>query len=538
MRIHNWFRTIAGALALTASAETGFGQEFYGAPGQGMAAPGMGPANPAVMYPQGVPDGFNPWPQMSPYGVGNMDQEQLFNRKGLWFYEMLTKQRTFYGRVDAIWGFSEAEAQKTVGNTPAFRQPLNYNLGGSPTYFAPANGNQLPIPGPFEVVPGADPYPFMRPAGQVTAVQIIDNDIFPIRTNDVLPTNGNAGVQVNWGFDDADGVGLLISGFYMGENSEVFESGNEFINGLPVTPAMVDATLGQVLNTRNGAIAYDTGLPAPLGSGLGFLGAAQKYDILFRLEHRTEVAGANLSYYMAPVFKTSAVMVRPFLAGRYMYLNETFGFRGIDSGWHYDVDQIPYSTGTTTTTTPSTYRPDPGTWATRAIQQYPQFEARLNSNVQTHLAGPEIGLRYDLGEGDGFKVWGATTVGLMANQSNLSLDGNNIGEEFATSGFNGISMLSNDARFSSEASHGRVSPLFEQTLAVDSRVFEAVPFVNEIPVLNQAILHLGYTFTAIGQVNRPADTINWAGFPIFPSLNNNTQTFVLHRFNFGLEWKY
>lgn len=537
MRIHNWFRTIAGALALTAMAETGFGQEFYGAPGQGMAAPGMGPANPALLYPQGVPEGFNPWPQMSPYGVGNMDQEQLFNRQGLWFYEMLTKQRDFYGGVDAIWGFSENEARKNVGNTPAFRQPQNYNLGGAPVVFLPANGNQLPIPGPLSVVPGADPYPFMRPGVQLVNIQQIDNNIFPIRTTDDLPTEGSAGLEARWGFDDADGVGLMLSGFYLGESSEVFESGNEFINGLPVTPAMVIATGGQVLNTRNGAIAYDNGLPAPLGSGLGFNGAAQKYDILYSMEHRTEVAGANLAYYLAPVYKDRAVMVRPFLAGRYMYINESFNFRGIDSGFHYDIEGIPYgAAGGIVGTDPSTYRPDLTT--PRLVQRTQQFEARLNSNVQSHIAGPEVGLRYDLGASDDFKIWGATTFGLMANQSDLLLNGNNIGEEYTTNAFNGISMLGNDARFNTSAEHARVSPLFEQTIAVDSRIFEAVPFVNEIPVLNQAILHLGYTFTAIGHVNRPADTINWAGFPIFPSLNNNTQTFVLHRFNFGLEWTY
>lgn len=535
MRIHNWFRMIAGALALTASAETGFGQEFYGAPGQGMAAPGTGPANPAVIYPQGVPDGFNPWPQMSPYGVGNMDQEQVFNRDGLWFYEMLTKQRRFYGGVDAIWSNAKPEARKNIGNAPALRQPQSYNAGGVPTFSFPANGNQLPIPGPLDILQGADPYPFMRPAGQITAVQIINNDIFPLRTTDDLPTNGAPGVEVHWGFDDADGVGLRMSGFYLGETSDVFQRGYESINGVPITPAVVALTGGQVLSTRNGTIAYDNGFDAPFAAGTK--GAAQKYDIMFRLEHRTEVAGANLAYYMAPVFKTSAVMVRPFLAGRYMYLNETFAFRGIDSGFHYDVDLIPYSDGDIDLPDePSTYRPDPDT--PRLSPNYPQFEARLLSNVQTHLAGPEIGIRYDLGEGDGFKIWGATTVGLMANQSNLYLNGNNIGEEFTTTLLGGPSMLSNDARFTSEADHGRVSPLFEQTVAVDSRIFEAVPYVNEIPVLNQAIFHFGYTFTAVGHVNRPADTINWAGYPIFPSLNNNTQTFVLHRFNFGLEWVY
>lgn len=545
MRIHHWFRTIAGALALTAAAESGHAQE-YGVPGPGMAPPpGYGPMNPGTMYPQGVPQGFDPWPQISPFGNGNLDQDQYRNSRGLWFEELLYKHRDFYAGVDAIYGFSKGEGNTLIGAPtvpldPITNGPVGYTPPPDPTSGLPGSGGPNgttggagPGPSTVLVARGVYPYVVMQPApGTPPLLFTEQNDVFPIRNHNILGNVQNAGVGVRWGFDDADGMGLMMSGFYLGENNQVFQMGTDVINGVPVTPAMVTATGGQILLTKNGALPTNNGLDPNIPGWVGPIGSTQKYDIMFRVERRQEAAGAGLAYYMSPLFKSSGAMLRPFVGGRYMYLNESFGFTGVDSGFGYEIEGITGTTGGTNTQ--PTFRPDPAT----LFQSYDQFTATLNSSVQTHLAGPEVGLRYDLGTGDGFKVWGATTAGLMANSSKLTLNGNNIGEVENTRFDYGINMLEEDARFSSKANHGRVSALFEQTIAIDSRIFEALPFTNEVPVLNTAIFHFGYTFTAIGAVNRPLDVVNWNGFPLTPTLNDNTQTFVLHRFNFGLEWKY
>src|SRR5690606_29729898 len=54
------------------------------------------------------------------------------------------------------------------------------------------------------------------------------------------------------------------------------------------------------------------------------------------------------------------------------------------------------------------------------------IHSHLTNVVRTHLAGPEIGLRYDLG-GRAFSIWGHTKFGLMMNHEKIDLDGNNIG---------------------------------------------------------------------------------------------------------------
>ena len=544
MRIHNWFRTIAGALALTAAADTVSAQDF-GAPGPGMAPQGYGPpysTAPGNLYPQGVPQGFDPWPQISPFGMGNLDQDTLLNSNGLWFRDLIYKDRDFYAGVDAIYSFSKGEGNTLVG---APTLPLDPTTNGLLPYFPPPPGGPVTgtgagtqIPGALYVGNGVYPYPFYFLAAGVPQ-STVRNDLFPIRYHNTLGNLDSTGLQVRWGFDDADGVGLMLTGFWLGESSKVFQMGQDSINGYAITPQMTANQNGYFLNPLNGSLPTNNGLrfdlfsTNPLIAGtFGAVGATQKFDILYHIERRQEVAGTNLAYYMNPFFKSPGVMLRPFLGARYMYVDEQFGFRGIDSGFNYDIQGV--TGGTTGTATVPSFRPIP----TTLVQVYQQFEATLSSTVQTHLAGPEIGLRYDLGGSDDFKIWGATTLGLMANYSNLSLAGNNIGEVELTSFVYGIDMLNEDARFASKANHSRVSPMFEQTLAVDAKIFEALPYVNEIPILNEAIFHFGYTFSAIAHMNRPLDVVNWNGFPIAPTLNNNTQTFLLHKFNFGLEWKY
>jgi hypothetical protein len=526
MRIHNWFRTIAGTLALTAAAESAVAQDF--GPGGQMMAPGSGPVDPGVMYPQGVPQGFNPWPQVSPYGAGNMDQDQYRHRNGLWFEEILNKDREFYGGVDAIWA-DLGVTNGSIVSSPYI--PYDQATHATTVYNPPTYGVGLPVAGGREIGTGANPWVYMRPNGQLNYVAQPYDFIFPIHSTGVMPNETNAGLEARWGFDDADGMGMMLSGFYLAPKTQLFQRGTDVINGVPVTPDMVTRTAGQILYTKNGSIAYSNGTPDLGDDPIGVNGGAQKYDIMYRLANRIDAAGANVAMYMSPLVKTSGVMVRPFLAGRYMYINENFAFKGVDSGFNYDVDEYDYGGVADIPDDPSTFRPDG-----RLIQRYDQFTATLQNTIQSHIAGPEVGFRYDLGRRKSFTIWGATTFGLMANYASMNLSGNNIGEVLITSELFGFDMLANDARFADKKTTSHVSPLFEQSIVLEARVFEELPYLSEIPILNEAMLRFGYTFTAIGKVNRADDTINWRGFPLFPDLNTDTQTFVMNRINLGLEW--
>ncbi len=61
---------------------------------------------------------------------------------------------------------------------------------------------------------------------------------------------------------------------------------------------------------------------------------------------------------------------------------------------------------------------------------------------------------------------------------------------------------------------------------------------REIPFLAEANLKIGYTALFIGNVARPADSIQWNGFPRSPKVDIDYMTWSQGRWNFGLEWTY
>jgi len=83
-----------------------------------------------------------------------------------------------------------------------------------------------------------------------------------------------------------------------------------------------------------------------------------------------------------------------------------------------------------------------------------------------------------------------------------------------------------------------VSPKFEQTFMSESKLLAALPGTREIPLLANANFKLGYTATFIGNVARPANSIEWLGFPRSPKVDIDYQTWSMGRVNVGLEWTY
>lgn len=545
MRIKPWMTTVASMLMLVAVQKETSAQQpmppgsfppgMAAMPMQGTGGPYVAqlpyPTNdPSVIYPPGTPPGFQPYPAISPYQAPNVAMDSHVNRDGLWFRDILYRQRKYYASVELM-----SVAYKDAGNT----------LIGSPFAERQTFDGRFPIGEPIEIdnresvdspnvspnVPGflvADtriiPFPALASSANVYN-SLINGDYYPFHnTNEMRNLGKSLGTQVRWGFENEDGTGVLVNAFWTFEDEGRFLDGNEFINGVRVTQDLTLALGGQNLFNR-GVVAYFTGEPFLAFPEFG-AGRTAKYDILFEMEQSTQTAGANINIYAQPVYKKKGIKIRPLFGARYFYLDEGFRFRGIDSGFTYDIDD-------------ETYRPD-----TPLTLIHDQYEATLHSDVQSHLAGPEIGLRFDLGnDNDGFKMWAETIFGLHANSEKISIHGDNIGDPLAEGRFENFfnpRMLDPtfQSEFSDEKSTTHVSPVFQQSIFAEVQAFRSLPLIRNVSFLESTAFRLGYTFFWVGEVSRPADSIKWQGFPLFPEAQVDRSSWHMHQLNFAIDWNF
>ena len=68
--------------------------------------------------------------------------------------------------------------------------------------------------------------------------------------------------------------------------------------------------------------------------------------------------------------------------------------------------------------------------------------------------------------------------------------------------------------FTDNASSTHISPLFEQSIKADVPIFSKLPVFRDIWQLQEARLQLGYTYTWIGEVASPNQSIVWVSNPI------------------------
>ena len=552
MRIQPWFTAVASfAMLLTASGPT-FGQQI---PGGGQPAgamgqptgygqpfvpaafqPSFGNQDPNVLYPAGVPQSYQPWPAVSPYQSANVASDQHYNSNGLWFRRILHRNREYFASFEVMSTWYRDAGQAGIGSPTAIinpatdvpqGQPVNGGFGAFPSVPNFTGGVQ----GYFAVDPGVFPFPALA----VNAAVFVNDataEAYPIHSASVLADpDAEPGLLGRFGFFNEDDTGMQISGFWAAPASQSFQRGFDTINGVPVTQDLTSLLNGQNLTPRNGVIPLDNGEPITGFFDFG-TGSTAKYDVLYRLESSTQSMGTNISFYTQPLYRNSGVKIRPLWGLRYLYIDEHFGFRGIDSGFNYDVDSDNDDE--------STFRPE-GTTATRI---YDQYEATLNHKVQSQLAGPEIGLRFDLGgDGDGFKMWGESIFGLAANYEEMQLTGNNIGDplvDFRVNGNDPPRMLdpNNVSEFSDSKSNTHVSPMFQQSIFADVQILDVVPVINKMEMFEAATFRIGYTLTYVGHVARPADSTEWRGFPLYPRINTNYKNWWMQQLHAGIDWRF
>ncbi|WP_437203028.1 hypothetical protein [Planctomicrobium sp. SH664] len=560
MRIQPWMKAVTGAALMlgaqaSASAQQpiAYGQPayampegatyplsgaggYYGSPGPGgyqapsPAMPG-GPADPATLWPAGTPAGFQPWPEISPFQAGNVGQTQHYNDNGLWFKEMFYRQRKYYGSFEFM-----AFRPRDVGNG-TIGSPYAKALYNDPSIAYPYGMFQSPLYGPFVESPNVDPAPignFVIDPRVIPYPALSDSAYtdsaspayFPIRSGNTMPApDPTLGLTGRLGYMNEDYTGTQATVWWAFDTGSNFTRGYEYINGVKVNQNITTVLEGQNLTTLGGNIPLYNGEDVA-GPSFG-LGSTAKYDVLYSLTFETQAGGGNVSFYQQPAYRNNGIMIRPLWGLRYMYLAERFAFRGIDSGFNYSVDE-------------ETFRPD-------SIELlYDQYEANLSNSIKSNIAGPEVGFRIDLGQpnGRGFRMWTETILGIAANHQQFDLAGDNIGDPLVDVRFKGylVPRILDDANYNSAFSQSKssthVSPVFQQSIFADFNILDTVPVIREMELFEHARLRVGWTFTFVGEVARPIDSIKWQGFPLFPEIRERRESWWANQLNVGFDWNF
>ncbi len=556
MRIQPWMTAVAGAVMLLAyqSPLPAQSPDFSGADFYAPNGNSNGPApyyaaggpnfNPNSLYPPGAPAEYNPWPQISPFHPGNVGQDQVANQGGLWFRDVLYRQRTIVASLEAMAIFYAGPASANFGSPYAPR-------GGYGGLGTPAGSPVPPYAGLFPAVPSTTPptqgwFPvspdiFPYPALSATAgtYVIMDPRTYPIWDTSVLGSpSTEAGIKGNLGFFNEDDTGVVVTAWWGGKAYTDFTLGEEVINGIPVTQSLTTYLGGQNLTPRNGNIPLYNGEPGLTGFGNG---STAKYDVLYSVKTTAQAGGANMNLYKQAFYENGGVKVRPLWGLRYQYIGEGFHFRGIDSGFNYNITGLT-ATGGTGGTGGTNYTGRPV--STTLTRLYDQYTATLNSTVESHVAGPEIGLRIDLGEGrHGFKMWGETNLGLAVNSERIHLYGDNIGDPLFDTRVNlnpGSRMLNpnNVSEFDSIVNSAHVSPMFQQSVMANMDLLSVIPVVRDMTMFENATFRFGYTFTWVGEVSRPTQTVNWQGYPLYPEIKRYRSNWWANQLSFAFDWAY
>ncbi|MBL8849544.1 MAG: hypothetical protein JNG89_07665 [Planctomycetaceae bacterium] len=575
MRMQNWAKALMSLLGPLVVCSTTYAQQppAYGPPPGGYPDPylAQAPMNPGVFQPQfgsngaqGMPPSALPYPAISPHLGPNVLQSQTFQQDGSWVNRIINNDRDWYFTTEYLHTDFEGPGGNRIGSRTAYTDrishdfpiPDNWQIGGVPT--VPEVAILPRGPGAFPWVlqqSDTDGWPGFVTTGAPQA-------IYPIRSTDILDdVISSNGVRLRGGYFDGDGTGMQLEFWWAFGAHDAVQYGSDNIDGIPITQELItgvsDPQYGEwpneelagdfgqwggfLMNAKIGALPledssgiYDGFFPP----GNGITGSTQKYDILFRVDTNLNVGGGNLNFYLGELYRRPHVSIKSYTGIKYMFVDERFGFRGIDSGMNYAVDEL-------------TGNPEDGEFIGPF---YPLFESILNATVTSHLAGPEFGLRGDLGKGGAFAVWWQGSLGLLANHETARVQGNNIGNAYifhsnfgdpstigdesgAGLGNPAYDMFANDTTFDSKEQHTHVSPTLNLGVNAEIGILDAIPGIRRISLFDDAKLNVGYNMQFVGMMARAADSIRWRGFPDFPSAQIDYETWGMHQLSIGLHFE-
>lgn len=495
MRKRHWFtKLLSGALG-TVLPVLGWAQ----APDAGYV-PYIDPNTPqaAVMGPDygGMPAGWPPgaaqWPYISPHYGPAVDEHSY--QDGFWYNRQQNDGRKYFTFLGATLNRYAQPGRAMIGDDQA------------PGFFVPGTGTGTGT--------GAA-------TGGLRAVHT------PRRWSDLEDRISGGGFRGMAGWFNANDTGVYLDGFWAEEGTAGYLAFDPLID--LSNPAEIERRAEDVLFASVGIPLFDGGaateLPLVPPQTTPIIipgGGTQPYDLYYKLGWQSQSYGAGVGYYSNPMLESGSFKLRPMVGMRYLQIRENATFRGADSGLDYVINT-------------QTFRPVAGS----VTGDVNIFESAMRSSTESHLGGPEIGFRFDLGD-EKFKVWFQSKLGVLANHSTRHINGFGIGRGFGDP--DGTEPLTpsnpNLTQFSQQEKTTSVSPTFEQTIMMRAPLLQFVPGVRKLRLFEEAQFQLGYTWLVAGNVHRPGDSIDWRGFPNYPTINNNSSTFYVTSWNIGVEWTY
>lgn len=598
MRIRHSLKNLVPVVVLLLAGIPANAQYGSPYPSSGMTyyngSPGYGPGPGGPMMPgQGPPPSFLPYPNVSPY---DHMLDEHYNQNGLWFrnavngFGPFNHPRNYFFNVD----YTRTKTRDLNGivgdeNVPTYLQqqltPPTTTGGGAGgagggttggttqlgfyNFFNAASGNMIPdlktdgmrINGGFWNTDGTG---FLvntswNASGTSTFDARRNIESTRLRTDLLLALRRDGGRYSGapyylGGDTDRDTVenDILAPG-------TTFDTAGTLVHGpLGTTNAILDRSLFNLFG-----IPMATGV-SPFVTPQTNSGITVPYDMDFILQHSIKNFGASTDWAFNPIYERQNIKVRPLLGGRYYRIDEGFAFRGVDSGLSYGgtaggaaggaggagsfVDNTkahPANDGIDDDGDFITDNPAEG-GATTFTQVGPLVRAALNSDAVSDLAGPELGMHYELGDDDGIRITGSTKLAAMFNRERVSVGGVNIGNHMGQVDAAGTTTVTDidttlGNSFSDRVSNTHISPLFEQGINAQIPIFSRVPVLRDMWQLEGASLNVGWSALVIGEVADPNQSIVWASRPttgLFPHAKVDRELFYQTTFNFGINWTY
>lgn len=507
--------------------------------------PGYGPMPQSYGgMPAGYPPGANAWPNITPYGP---PVDQTVNERGLWFNRQLVGNRKFYFGLEGLIGDTRRPAN-FVGDPQANTYPVGYAPGVISTDHnqqfveTPAGTSTIGTPDREVSSSGGTG----GNTGGTTGTTATDFPIFVGQSTGSITDGLNAaGMRATWGWTNVDESGFEASGFFLGPASAAMYIGDPLGLTFTTTGGLFTADQTNALNHLH-AIA---GLP--LGGADsdhdGLPGVVMPFDIYYRLQFESQAGGANFDWLTTPIIDRPAFKMRAAYGARYMAIRESFMFDGADSGLGYTIN-VPVGGGGTTngtgTTTGTTTQGFLSPVTLEPLVALSIMQSFLQSSVTTQLAGPEAGVRFDIGK-DKFKIWTTSKLGLLVNYSSRNLNGYNIGDAYYPKTTGTVTdptvMPRNNpsaTKFAHQDSSTALSPLFEQSIFGKAKLFQYVPIAKKSKILSNADFQAGYTVVVVANMYRPSEDINWQAYPVSPLLNDKRGSYLMSNYSFGVSWEY
>lgn len=533
-----------------------------------------------------------PYPAMGAQLPPNVLQSQTFQMNGNWVNRILQNKRKYYFTTEYLHTDMSGPKGARIGSPITKLDPISHDpfpldtwtatvppglpVGGTTTGGGTGGGSgggtattgtslMWTGPGAWSEIP-------MRVDLTTEALAPESTLLFPVVRNTGILDNpmSSNGMRFRGGYFNGDGTGWGAEMWWAFTANDQVRFGQDTYNGQPITQNMIagfdvgglttpvdiaGAPGAFLLSMRVGYLPLidnnpywnQFGLGLVAGGwagtlGTGITGSTTRYDLLWQVDSHVNTGGGALNYYLGDVYHRPHASIKTFTGVRYQFIDDRFGFRGLDSGFGYVVDAAGGTGGTGGGTGGgTTFRP---TDITGPL--YPLFETVVNSTVTSNLAGPEIGLRGDLGEGKGlFSMWWTGSVGALVNAEQSKIQGFGVGNPYYynsqdPAALGNISpafdMFANNTNFNSRESQVHLSPMLNLGINCQLNIFDSIPGLRKVSLFDDAKLTFGYNITSIGWVANSAASIQWRGFPEAPRSQIEYHTFNLSQLSVGLQF--